>query len=221
MKKHKIFCNILVLSIVVTLMAVMPFQILAQTNKGIDLYNSWKFPEAEKVLREALTAAPGDIQAAYYLGLSLLLQDKHEEALGIFLKAKNERDADKQRDKSAVPNDYQMQLALARTYLELKILPEAWASLEGAAKIHANDPNVYTFRGYYYLQKGDLAKADGELEKAIKLDAQNAYANYYLGLVYLRQGNPAKAVEMFKVFMQLAPLAPEAPKAKALVDALC
>lgn len=221
MKKHKIFCNMLVLSVVVTLIAVMPFQILAQTKKGIELYNSWQFPEAEKVFREALVTAPGDIQAVYYLGLSLLLQDKHEEALGIFLKAKNERAANKQLDKSAVPDEYQMQIALARTYLELKILPEAWTCLEAAAKVHADAADVYSFRGYYYLQQGDLVKANGELEKAIKLDAQNAYANYYLGLVCLRQGNPARAVELFKVFIQLAPLAPEAPKAKALVDALC
>jgi tetratricopeptide (TPR) repeat protein len=221
MKKNNIFCKILVLSVVLTLMAVMPFQVFAQTKNGIELYNSWKFPEAEKVLREALKVAPGDMQAAYYLGLSLLLQDKHEEALEVLKKVKGTKDTAGKLDKSAVPDEFQIQVALARTYLELKKLPEALKNLEAAAQIHPEAADVYTFRGAYYLQQANLKKAAKDLEKALDLDAQNAYANYYLGHVYLRQGDPSKAVEMFKTFLQLAPQAPEAPKAKALVDALC
>lgn len=221
MKKHKIFCKILVLSVVVALIAVLPFQLFAQTPKGIELYNSWKFPEAEKVFREVLKTVPGDMQASYYLGLSLLLQDKHEEALEVLLKVKGAKDAAGKLDKSAVPDEYQIQIALARTYLELKKLPEALKTIEAAAKVRPDAADVYAFRGAYYLQQSNLKKAAQELEKAVDLDAQNAYANYYLGHVYLRQGNPSKAVEMFKTFIQLAPQAPEAPKAKALIDALC
>jgi tetratricopeptide (TPR) repeat protein len=218
MKTHKIFHRILVLSVVVPLIAAMPIQTFAQTKKGVELYTAWKFPEAEKALKEVLKTTPGDVQAAYYLGLSLLLQDKHEEALNVLLKIKG---AAGQQSKSAVPDEFQIQIALARTYLELKKLPEAWKNLDAAAKIHPDAADVYTFRGYYYLQQGDLKKAAKELEKAIELDKQNAYPNYYLGLVYLRQGNPSRAVELFKAFLQMAPQAPEAATTKALITALC
>jgi tetratricopeptide (TPR) repeat protein len=221
MNKQTTCCRILVLSVVVLLITAMPLPIFAQTQKGIELFNSWKFPEAEKVLREAVKANPQDLTAEYYLGLSALLQDKHNEALDIFLKLKNARDKMAPKARPAVPDDFQIQIALARTRLELKQDDEAWKNLEAAEKDQPDAADVYVYRGAYYLQKQKNQQAIKELEKAIALDSHNAYAYYYAGHAYLRTGNPSKAVEEFKTFLQLAPLAPEAVKAKALVDALC
>ena len=60
-----------------------------------------------------------------------------------------------------------------------------------------------------------------ELEKAIKLDEKNPYAYYYQGLAYYQSGQPDKAVTAFKMFLQLNPSAPEAIRAKKIVDELC
>jgi tetratricopeptide (TPR) repeat protein len=199
----------------------IPQGLMAQTGRGIDLCDSWKFQEAEKVLREALAANPRDIQAAYYLGLSVLMQDKHNEALEILLKAKSDLDKAGSQARPSVPDEYQIQIALARTYLELKRYPEAWKSLESAQKEHPDSVDVHVYRGVYYMFRGDLQKAIGELDKSLSMDSNNAYANYYAGLAYLRNGNPSKAVDLFKAFLQLAPDAPEAGKAKALIAALC
>jgi cytochrome c-type biogenesis protein CcmH/NrfG len=199
----------------------MPQATLAQTSKGISLCNSWEFQKAETVLREALKTNPQDIQASYYLGMALLMQDKHDEALKTFLKVLADVDSPGRKAKSPAPGNYEIQIALARTYLELKQNAEALKNLDAANKIRANGLEVYVYRGLYYLNMNNVPKAITELEKAVRLDKNDAYAHYYAGHAYLKSGNPARAVEEWKIFLQLAPHAPEAVKTKALIDALC
>ena len=220
MHKGKVSRSILTLTCFLSMMALVSQPAPAQAQKGIELYNAWEFQAAEKVLREALKANPQDIQASYYLGLCLLQQDKHEDALAVLLKAKEAKDKAGTKAPTA-PDTYQLQIALARAHLELKKIPEAWQNLEAAKAAHADTAELHVFRGAYYIQKPDVKKAISELNKAIEMDSHNAYARYYLGHAYLRDGNPAWAVDCFKEFLTLAPHAPEAPKAKALIEALC
>jgi tetratricopeptide (TPR) repeat protein len=214
-------CIILVFCIMLLAAAVMPQPMAAQTDKGVALCSSWEFQKGEKVLRDAVKANPQDLKASYYLGLAVLMQDKHSEALDILLKVKDMKSKAKQQTASAVPNEYQIQIALARTRLELKQNAEALKNLEAAKKEQAEGVEVYTYRGVYYLNMGNPSQAVKELDKAISVDKKDAYAHYYAGLAYIRSGNPAWGVELLKTFLKLAPLAPEAVKAKTLIDTLC
>ena len=221
MNKRKTCCRILVLSLVFSMAVIIPQQICAQTSKGIELYNGWKFADAEKVLREALKANPSEALANYYLGLSLLMQDKHTAALDMFQKVKRIQDKADKSTRPPVPSEYQIQLAMARTHLELKQFEPAWKSLESAKNEDGNASDVYVFRGEYYVLQNKNNEALKELEKAIKLDEKNAYAYYYQGLAYYQSGQAEKAVTALKMFLQLFPQAPEAPNAKKIVDQLC
>jgi tetratricopeptide (TPR) repeat protein len=216
MKEKKLMGILFALFIACSMSAVNPQRIFAQTTKGIELLRSSNYVEAEKVLQEALKANPSDIQASYYLGISYLLQDKHHEALQQFLKVKADRTI-----KTTEPNEYQIQIALARTRLELKQADEAWKNLEAANKENASSSDVYIYRGEYYIQKEKAQEAMKELNKAKSLDPKNAYAYYYAGHAQILLGNPSKAVEEFKKFLELAPGAPEAGRAKALALNLC
>ena len=220
MRKQTATCVILA-TVVLSFVIVMPQPLCAQASQGIELYNSWQFQEAEKVLRDALKTNPQDMQANYYLGLSVLMQDKHNEALDIFLKVKEAQDKADRQSRSQVPDEYQIELALARARLELKQNEEAWKNLEAAKKVNPDAADIHVYRGLYYLNLQNEQKAIKELEKAMNLDGNNAYAHYFAGLAYIRLGNPSKAVEVLKEFLQLAPSAPEVDKAKALISALC
>jgi tetratricopeptide (TPR) repeat protein len=213
--------KILVLSVVVMFIAGMSLQIMAQTEKGIDLYNSWEYERAEKALHKVLKDKPADVQARYYLGLSLLMQGKYQEALDILQEAKATVNESVASGNAGLPNKGQLEIALTQAYLGLKRVPEMLKSLEAAEKAKANPVDIHTFRGAYYLEKNSVQDAAQELEKAIGLDSQNAYTYYYAGFAYLRLGNPAKAVQMFQMFLTLSPYAPEAEKTKFLVDSLC
>jgi tetratricopeptide (TPR) repeat protein len=221
MNRRRTYHGVLVLSIVLCMAAAVPQQIFAQSQKGMELFNSWKFPEAEKVFREAVQANPKDIPSHFYLGLSLFLQDRHREALDVFLKVKSSQDKADQGSRPAVPSELQIQLALARTRLELKQYPEAWKNLESARMEDGTCSDVFVYRGAYYQQQEKNQEAIRELEKAINLDSKNPYAYYYEGLAYQQAGQPAKAVDALKMFVSLAPDAPEAAKAKELIAKLC
>jgi cytochrome c-type biogenesis protein CcmH/NrfG len=221
MNKFATLGKILALSVVFISINGMSLQVLAQTEKGIELYNSWEFEKAEEALSEALKNEPDNARAGYYLGLSLLMQEKYQEALDVFQKVKASFDEAALSGGAGIPDKGQLEIVLTRVYLELEKYPEAWECLKAAERAKADPADIHTFRGAYYIEKDDAKKAAKELEKAIELDSQNAYAYYYAGHAYLRLGNPARTVQMFEMFLQLAPYAPEAVKAKALIDALC
>jgi tetratricopeptide (TPR) repeat protein len=209
------------LSVVFSWATVIPHGSFAQTKKGIELYNSWQYKEAEKVLRAALKADPSDTLTNYYLGLSVLVQENYKEALEIFLKVKQSQDRADQWTRPPVPNEYQTQMGLARARIGLHQYAEAWKNLESARIEDGRSSEVFTYRGLYYLQQEKYPEAIKELEKAISLDNKNPYAFYYAGLAYYGSGNPQKAVDALKTFLSLAPDAPEAAKAKELHDKLC
>ncbi len=221
MNKRRLCCRIPVLSVVFLLAFLIPQQIFAQSSKGIELYNQWQFEAAEKVLREALKADPSETQANYYLGLSVLMQEKYNEAINIFVKVKRSQDKADQRTRPAVPSEYQIQMAMARARLGLKQYDEAWKNLESAGIEDGKASDVYVYRGASYVLQGKNREALKELEKAIKLDGKNSYAYYYQGLAYYQSGQAAEAVTALKMFLQLEPNAPEAGKAKKIVVELC
>jgi tetratricopeptide (TPR) repeat protein len=217
MNRRSAFCGTpMTLLVVFLLVAVIPQQIFAQTNKGMELYNSGKYQEAEKAFREALKADSMDTAASYYLGLSVLEQKKYSEALDIFLEVKKNLDRADQRSRPSVPGDFQIQLAMGRAYLGLKQYDEAWKNIESARIEDGNSSDVYMYRGVYYLQQEKHEEAVKDLEKAISLDRNNAYAYYYSGLAYYAMGNGKKAAEDLKTFIQMAPNAPEVEKAREI-----
>jgi len=214
MNRFDVLFKILVFSAAFLFINGMSLQVLAQTDKGIELYNSWEYENAEKAFRKALVQKPDDAQAGYYLGLSLLMQGKYKEALDVLQNAKASGEA-------GLPDKGQLEISLTRAYLALARYPEALESLKAAETAKADPVDIHTFRGAYYLEKNSVKEAAQELEKAIELESRNAYTYYYAGFAHLRLGNPAKAVQMFQMFLRLSPYAPEARDAKFLVDSLC
>jgi tetratricopeptide (TPR) repeat protein len=194
--------------------------LFGQVDKGVGLLNSGEYDRAESVLRKAMKSEP-NTTTQYYLGMSLLLQEKYGAALTVFNAAKSERAKASQSSRPAVPSEYQISIALARAYLGLKQYDRAWSNLESARIEDANSSEAFMYRGVYFLQQKKFKEAIADLDKAISLDPKNAYAYYYIGDAYFDTGKPDKTVEAFKMFLQLAPDAPEAPKVRARVTALC
>jgi len=194
---------------------------LPNRKKGVELFNSGQFQEAEKVFRGSLKSDPSDTPTNFYLGLSVLLQKNYKDALDIFVKVKQSQDRADQWTRPKIPSEYQIQLALARARIGLKQFGEAWKNLESARIEDGTASDVYVYRGVYYLEQEKHAEAIKELEKAIKLDKKNPYAYYYSGIGYYHSGDAQKAVEDLKMFLQLDPDAPEAAEAKTLIDKLC
>jgi tetratricopeptide (TPR) repeat protein len=206
----------------ISLIVFTPKQILAQINRGIDLYNEGEFFKALSVFQDILKANPADNRANYYFGLCALSEERYADAEEAFLKVKpGDIKKGSKQAKGILPSEYDLQIGLAQARLGLKLYEDAWSTLEYAKVLNAGSADVYVYRGVFYLQQDKNREAIKELEKAISLDAQNPYAYYYEGLAHYHAGEPLPAVEALKTFLQLAPFAPEAGRAKQIIDQLC
>ncbi len=221
MRKYRVCFNILALCLVLCLTATIPQHLCAQENDGIELYKAGEYTKAESKLKETLREEPGNTTLRYYLGLSLMYQGSLQEALEELKTAKSEQKKASQRSRPAVPSVYQIDLALAQAHIGLNQFDEAWPKLESARNEDPDSSDVFLFRGVYYYKQKDYKKAIEALEKSISLDAQKAYAYYYVGMAYSETQDVQKMLEAFKIFLQLAPDAPEAPDVKKKYDAAC
>ena len=221
MRKYGICFNILVLCFAVCFSASSPRQLVAQEDSGIKAYNAGAYVDAEAKLRMTLLGDPMNITARYYLGLTLLHQQKLTEAVKELEQVKRGLKQAATESQLGVPDGYKVDLALGQTYLELQAYEKAWSALESARVENPRSSDVYLYHGIYYYRMKEYPKAVDDLERAIKLNSDNVYAYYYAGMAYSELGQPDKMVEVFKIFLQLAPNAPEAPDVKKRVDQAC
>jgi tetratricopeptide (TPR) repeat protein len=169
MNKGAILCGIAGLSVAVALLAVTPQHVCAQAQEGVDLFKSGQYRDAETALRQELKADPSNVRARYYLGLSLLEQEKNQEAFAELKKVQQDQLRADQWTRSPVPNEYQVQIALGRVRLALKDYAEALRNIESARIEDGNSAEIYLYRGMYYLEQKKNAEAAKDLERVIKL----------------------------------------------------
>jgi len=174
--------------------------------RGIALYNTQKYAEAEQALAQAVQAEDGNAQAHEYLGLVYLAMDKVEQA-----------SMELSRAQELNPASDSTKVALARLYIETKEFDKAEESLKAAQEINGENPEVPLYSGALKVAKRDFQGAISDLNQAIARKSDNAYAHYYAGLAYNALKRPDKMVESFQTFLKLAPNAPEADRVRSLL----
>jgi len=193
----------------------------AKAEDGLKFLSTGEFEQAEAIFNEILKGDAENVQAGYYLGLTLLMQERYKKALGIFQNLKANIDNKSVMGNAEIPTKGQIEIGLVRSQIGLKNYPEALKNLKAAETAKADPVDLHTYKGSYYLEINENIRANEELEKALDLNSQNPYTYYYGGIANIRLGNPQKAVELLKVFLNTAPYAPEAEQAKFLIDTLC
>ena len=221
MNSRSLISGFLFLSVLSILLSGISLNALAKTEDGLKSFSIGEFEKAEAVFREVLKGDAENAEAGYYLGLSLLMQEKFNDALGIFQKLEANIDNKAVMGNTGIPTKGQVEIGMVRSYLGLKNYPEALNSLNAAEAAKADTVELYTFKGAYYLEVNENTKANEALEKAIELKSQNPYTYYYSGIVNIRLGDPQKAVKLLEKFLNMAPYVHEAEHAKFLVDTLC
>lgn len=204
----------------VMICAVLGMPAFSQTADDLararDLYHGKKFQEAETLLRRVLDAEPGNAEAGYWLGLSLLELKRFDEAEEALRKAEENRP----EESGAMPRIDMIRVGLARCYMERDRLGEAQAALDEALRIKADNPDAYFYRGMLEARRKDYASSARSMDKVIELDPKNAYAYYYAGLAYNQIKRPDLVVQRLQTFLKLAPDAPEASKVQSLLRSI-
>jgi tetratricopeptide (TPR) repeat protein len=179
------------------------------TAYGRVLEQEKKYGDAEARLRKATELTPNDPAAWVYLGETYLRQRRDGDAAGAFRKA-----AEVAQARGGAEAAYHLGVAQQR----LKQYDEAVSTLQGA---RAPSPALIPYQiGVTRAFQGNWSAAAEQLDRAIGMDSGLAYAYYYRGLAQEKLGRKDLLVSDMERFLALAPNAPEAEQAKAILRAV-
>lgn len=168
-----------------------------------------KYGEAEGQLRKATELAGNDPAPFVYLGETYLRQRKDGEASDAFRKA-----ADLARAKGGGEASYYLGVSQQR----LKQYDDAISTLQGA---RAPEPALIPYQlGVTQAFKQNWSAALEQLNRAIDMDSGLAYAYYYRAIAQDKLGRKDQLVNDMNRFLALAPNAPEAEQARAILRAV-
>ncbi|MCK6683101.1 MAG: tetratricopeptide repeat protein [Thermoanaerobaculia bacterium] len=174
-----------------------------------------KTDEALGLAKKARELSPSDPEAAAVLGEMLLRANKGGEADDAFKKA--EELSTKILEGDAKNSSARLSLAIAQQ--RLKKFEDAEKTL---AKLREDEPaNVQALyrTGINYVLQQKWPEAVDFFTKSIEKDGGWAYAYYYRALSQEKLGKKDQLVNDMNRFLKLAPDAPEASRAKQIVQA--
>jgi tetratricopeptide (TPR) repeat protein len=174
-----------------------------------------KYGEAVTEISKAAQAAPADPAPQFYLGEVLQRMRRTGEASAAFSKA-----ARLARTELGSGGDNAAALYyLGASQRWLKQYDDAAANLVKAHEANPSDPQPLFELGLTRALQQRWADAVAQLTSAVKLDSGLAYAYYYRALAQDKLGHKDQLVLDMERFLKLAPQAPEAQTAAAIVRA--
>ena len=157
----------------------------AYTARAMLLQTGWRWADAERDYRRALTLDPNDVAAHQWYGELLLLNSRTAEAT-----AQLKRATELEPLSPIVFGSYALALAAAR---------EPDAAITAARRAVELDSSLVVTRfmlGAVYLQAGRNTEAVHELEVAAALDTSSTQTLGLLGYAYAKTGNAERAREL-------------------------
>ncbi len=137
--------------------------------KGMYFYNQGRYADAERHLRDALNAKPGDRTAGYYLGLTSIRLQRYSVAEERFREVLRRH-----------PEDARAHMGLGMALYYQQRYPEASAELGTAERTLKDDPLLYYYAGLAAASDQEYELASGRFLRAGKLDPVLANNAHYL-----------------------------------------
>ena len=174
-----------------------------------------KYDEAAKTLVKAAQLLPGDPSPQLYLGETYVHTGRFGDAEAAFGKAAKLAQIAVQKDGNNAAAWYCLGVAQQR----IKQYDNAFDSLAKAAKAGFDSTLVLFQQGTTRVMGGKWQEAVELLTRALNENSGLAYAYYYRGLAQDKLGKKDQLVLDMDRFLKIAPQAPEADKARAVVKA--
>lgn len=164
-------------------------------SRGLLEFSRGRYEKAEPLLRAALDAKPGDSEAGYYLGQTLLRLKKYEAAEEMFRQLLE-----------GEPASGRAWLGLGVAQYNRGQYADALASLTAAEKASPNEPLVHYYLGLIYHGLEAFEKSPERFHRAMTLSPDLApSAQYYSGVAYYRRGIYDKAQVEFEAVIATQP----------------
>jgi tetratricopeptide (TPR) repeat protein/S1-C subfamily serine protease len=151
---------------------------------------------AVKAFDRAVKIDPSFFESARYLGKSLLLLRRFDEALIAYQRAS---------DKNQQKRDFVLYLERGELFSILKRDSEAANSYNQAINLQPNHPRAYILRGAIYTKQKQYSQAIADFTQAIKLDPNDSWAYAMLGAVYTKQKQYPQAIANFDQAIKFDP----------------
>lgn len=175
--------------------------------KGLVEFGDERYEQAAVFFADAMKAKPGDPEAGYHLGQTLLRLKKFEAAEAIF-----------QQVLQAEPGAGRARLGLGIAQYHRARYREALASFNAAETIMPDDPLVYYYQGLTYHELEEFAQSPPRFLRAMTLSPDLApIAQYYSGVAYYRRGVLDEARTSFESAIALQPESDHARSARELL----
>ncbi len=186
-----------------------------QTAHGVLLAQQGEAAQGLDALAAATKDAPADPAPEYYRGEVLSWQGKSDAATAAWRAAADR--ASNQLD--AHPKDARAAYYKGAALVGLKEPEKARQALDKAAN-GGFDPILTTYQtGLSYFVQGQWAKARDAFDAVLVLEPRFAYAYFYRGLAASKLGRKDQLNNDLHKFVDLAPDAPDAGTARALLSA--
>ena len=150
-------------------------------NKGVQLGQQGKFPEAKKEFEQAVKIDPASVQPK------------------TFLKIIQDMEAKKLEGQAAV------HLFKGTTYANKRQFDDAIKELTRSLEISPRYPETYYNRGLIHGMKDRWEQAIADFNRALELNPRYAYAYNDRGKIYLRQGKYDRALSDFNRVTEIEP----------------
>ena len=190
--------------------------VAAKVADGRLLSQEGRFDEAAAQLSAAAAAATGDPSPAIYLGETYRLAERVEEAKQAFETAA-------QRATSGLepaPDSVRLLVALGVAQQNLRRLPEAITALERAQELAPGNAEAVYQLGVCHALSRNWPQAVDALTRALDKNSEIAYAYYFRALAADKIGRKDLLINDLARFLALAPNAPDAPRARRMLDAI-
>lgn len=157
-------------------------------SKGLLLYSQQRYGEAERYLREAFNAKPGDSLAGYYLGLTSLRLHRYTAAEERFREVLRRH-----------PDDARARMGLGMALYHQDRYPEASAELVVAERTLKDEPLLYYYAGLAAAAQQKHDQASEKFLRAGKMDPELANdPHYQRGVALQSKGQAPQATAEFR-----------------------
>jgi Flp pilus assembly protein TadD len=174
--------------------------------KGLYLYNQGRYSEAERHLRDALNAKPGDETTGYYLGLTALRLQRYREAEDRFHEVLRRR-----------PDHARARMGLGMALYHQNRFQEASTELSTAERTIKDDPLLYYYAGLAAANQRAYEQASDRFLRAGKLDPELASdPRYQRGVTLHSQRQFPEASAEFRSAIEGGSAAPQPARSSAV-----
>jgi len=163
-------------------------------NEGVAAVNRGDYRTAVEKLERCASMALNSFRAHYYLGVALIGDRRHADAIAALRIA---LDLD--------PSHLQAHVAVGDAFLNLGDTDEALAEYYRALKLRPEFPQALDGIGRVYAAKADDVRAEEHFKRAIESNRGYAEAYTHLGDLYLRLGRLDEAVALLVEAVKVRP----------------